>query len=82
MMETKVAGPGCPKCKQLEDLVNEVVAEMGMDAQVSKITDFSEIVQTGIMTTPGMIVNGKVKVSGKVATKAEITRILTTEATH
>ncbi|WP_291318532.1 thioredoxin family protein [Desulfonatronospira sp.] len=80
MMEIKVAGPGCPKCNQLENLVKEVVSELGMDAQVSKITDFSEIVQTGIMTTPGLIVNGKVKVSGKLPTKEEITQILTTEA--
>ncbi len=80
MMEIKVAGPGCPKCNQLEDLVKEVVSELGMDAQVTKITDFSEIVQTGIMTTPGLIVNGRVKVSGKVPAKEEITRILTAEA--
>ncbi len=80
MMEIKVAGPGCPKCNQLENLVKEVVSELGMDAQVTKITDFSEIVQTGIMTTPGLIVNGRVKVSGKVPAKEEITRILTAEA--
>jgi len=79
-MEIKIAGPGCAKCKNLEDTVNEVVREAGIEARVTKVTDFTEIVKLGIMSTPGLIVNGKVKLSGKVPSKAEITQILASEA--
>lgn len=78
-MEIKVVGPGCAKCKKVEDTVNEVLNEMGIEANVSKVTDFREIVKSGITTTPGLIVNDEVKVSGKVPSKAEISQILTTE---
>ena len=79
-MEIKIAGPGCAKCKNLEDTVNEAVREAGIEARVTKVTDFTEIVKLGIMSTPGLIVNGKVKLSGKVPSKAEITQILASEA--
>ena len=79
-MEIQVAGPGCPKCHELEKLVSEVVQAHGIQAQVSKITDYAEILQTGVMSTPGLIVNGQVKVSGKVPSKDEITRIIESEA--
>lgn len=78
-MEIKVVGPGCAKCNKVEETVKEVLNEMGIDANVSKVTDFREIVKSGITNTPGLIVNDKVKISGKVPTKAEVSQILTTE---
>ena len=54
-----------------------VVNEMAIEASIEKITDFKEIAKMGIMMTPGLAINGKVKVSGKVPTKAELTNIIT-----
>lgn len=76
-MEIKVLGTGCSKCKTLEQSVREVTNELAIEASIEKITDFKEIAKMGIMMTPGLVINGKVKVSGKVPTKAELTNIIT-----
>ncbi|MEL7563477.1 MAG: thioredoxin family protein [Dehalobacterium sp.] len=75
-MEIKVLGTGCTKCKTLEQSVREVVNEMAIEASIEKVTDFKEIAKLGVMMTPGLIINGKVKVSGKVPSKAELTNIM------
>jgi len=77
-MEIKVLGTGCTKCKTLEQSVREVVNEMAIEASIEKITDFKEIAKAGVMMTPGLVINGKVKVSGKLPSKAELTNIITT----
>lgn len=71
-MQIKVLGPGCPKCEQTAKIVKEAVAESGLDIRVEKVTDFKEIMQHGVMVTPAVVVDGQVKVSGKVPSKAEI----------
>ncbi len=71
-MEIKVLGPGCPKCRQTEQLVREVVAESGVDAQVEKVTDIMKIAGYGVFGTPAVIVDGKVKSVGKIPKKEEI----------
>ena len=71
-MEIKVLGPGCVRCKETEKVVREAVAESGVDATVEKVTDMKQIVSYGLFTTPGVVVDGVVKVSGKVPTKAEV----------
>ncbi|MEL7565748.1 MAG: thioredoxin family protein [Dehalobacterium sp.] len=76
-MEIKVLGTGCAKCKSLEQLVREVVNELAIEANIEKVTDFKEIAKAGVMMTPGLMINGKVKLSGKIPTKAELTNIIT-----
>ncbi len=75
-MDIKVLGPGCPKCHTLEKNTREAVAEMGLDAEVSKVTDINEIAGYGVFITPGLVVDGEVKLTGKVASKGEIKKIL------
>ena len=63
-MEIKVLGPGCPNCSMMEDLVKKAVKELGIDAKIEKVTDMIEIMKY-TMSTPGLVVNGKVKHRGK-----------------
>ncbi len=64
-MEIKVLGPGCANCKKMEELTKQAVRDLGINAEVAKIADIGEIARYGILSTPGLIVNGKVKHSGK-----------------
>lgn len=78
-MEIKVLGPGCPKCHALEKTVKDVLAETGLQAELKKITDIKEIASHGIMLTPGLIVNGKVKSAGKVLSKSDVKKFIQQE---
>jgi len=71
-MKIKVLGPGCPKCEQTTRLVQEVVAESAVAAEVEKVKDFQEIAAYGVMVTPAVVVDGEVKVAGKVPSKQEV----------
>ncbi|MBI5520865.1 MAG: TM0996/MTH895 family glutaredoxin-like protein [Desulfovibrio sp.] len=71
-MDIKVLGPGCPKCHETEKLVREAVAEASVQAQVTKVSDFQEMARLGVFATPAVMVDGKVRVSGKVPSKKEI----------
>lgn len=62
----KVVGSGCPKCNKLTENVAKAADELGLDYQIIKVTDLMEIAETGIMQTPGLIVNDKIVVTGKV----------------
>lgn len=77
-MNIMVLGAGCARCKSLEQSVREVVRELAIEANIEKVTDFKEIAKTGVMMTPSLVINGKVKVTGKVPSKAELTNIITT----
>jgi small redox-active disulfide protein 2 len=76
-MEILILGPGCQKCKTLEKLTREVVEENGIDATVTKVEDIAEIMKYGIMTTPALVVDGKVELKGRVPSPEEIKQILT-----
>ncbi|SHF80616.1 small redox-active disulfide protein 2 [Mariniphaga anaerophila] len=76
-MELLVLGTGCPKCKALDKAVNELVAELDLQANVRKVEDIMEIMQFGVMRTPALVVNGKVVVSGRIPNKTELTSFLT-----
>jgi len=78
-VEIKVLGPGCPKCQALEKLVKEVLKETGITAEVKKITDLKEIASHGIMLTPGLIVNSKIKATGRVLSKADVKKYIEQE---
>lgn len=71
-MEIKVLGPGCAKCQQAEKVVKEAVAEAGVNATVEKVTDLMKIAGYGVFGTPAVVVNGEVKVVGKVPKKEDV----------
>ena len=64
-MEIKVLGPGCANCHKMDEMAKQAVQELGIEAKIEKITDIGQIAMHGILSTPGLIVNGKVKHSGK-----------------
>jgi small redox-active disulfide protein 2 len=72
ILEIKVLGPGCPKCKQTEKVVREVVAETGVNASVEKVTDIRTIAEFGVFATPAVVVDGDVKSVGKIPSKEDI----------
>jgi small redox-active disulfide protein 2 len=72
MKDVKVLGPGCAKCKQLMEQTEQAVAEAGLDARVTKVSDITEITSYGVMITPALVVDGEVKVSGIVPSIEEI----------
>ena len=71
-MEIKVLGPGCPKCRQAEQVVKETVAEAGVAADIEKVTDALEIEGYGVFGTPAVVVNGDVKSVGKIPEKEDV----------
>jgi small redox-active disulfide protein 2 len=76
-MEIKILGPGCPKCKTLEKVTREAVAETGINATVEKVEDIVKIMEYRVMHTPGLVINGKVVLSGQVPTVNQVKEILT-----
>ena len=73
MINIKVLGSGCANCRKVEQSVKEAVANLGVEAQVEKVTDYSEILDYGVLATPGLVINGKLVNSGRVPNVAEIT---------
>ena len=72
----KVLGSGCAKCNSLEQSVKEGLQELGMDTTIEHVTDFTRIASFGVMTTPALVVDGKVLSMGKVLTKGEVVELL------
>jgi small redox-active disulfide protein 2 len=68
----KVYGSGCTNCKKLEEMCKEVISELNANALVEKVTDIQEIMKTGILSTPGLEINGKMISSGKLPTKSTL----------
>ncbi len=79
-MIIKVLGPGCTNCKNLERVTREAVADLGLDATIEKIEDYATIVGYGVMSTPGLVVNEKVVVSGRVPTVRQVRELLAAAA--
>lgn len=75
-MEIKVLGPGCQKCQMLTKLVTEVVAENNFDAIVQKVEDMNDIMNYGILATPGLVINEKVIISGRVPSKPDLKKYI------
>ncbi len=76
-MEIIVLGTGCTKCKKLEKLTNDMVAELGIKATVEKVEDIYKIMQFGVMRTPGLVIDGKVVFSGSLPSSKELRSLLT-----
>jgi small redox-active disulfide protein 2 len=77
-MEIKILGPGCANCRTMEQLAKTAVKELGMDAGVEKVSDIQEIMKY-TMSTPGLVVNGKLKHSGKPLPNIEKVKALIKE---
>jgi small redox-active disulfide protein 2 len=75
-MKIKVLGKGCKNCMTLADNVKSAVDEMGLDAQIEKVTDIAEIAEYGVMQIPALVVNEKVLSCGKVLKPAEVKKLL------
>jgi small redox-active disulfide protein 2 len=70
--EVKVLGPGCPKCRELMKQTQKAVQELDLDCTVEKVTDILKITEYGVMMTPALVVDGQVKVAGKVPSVDDI----------
>jgi small redox-active disulfide protein 2 len=68
----KVYGSGCANCKKLETMCGEIIQENNFNAVIEKVTDIQEIMKTGILSTPGLEINGKMILSGKLPTKSTL----------
>jgi len=75
-MEIKVLGSGCSKCEKLEGIVKEIIAEKNIDASVTKVDDFKEILSYGVMKTPALVIDEKVIFSGSIPKKSKIEDLL------
>jgi small redox-active disulfide protein 2 len=78
MLTIKVLGSGCANCKKLEALTRQAVSALGIEAEVIKVTEYSDIMKYNIMSTPGLVINEKLVSAGRIPSEAEITSLLTT----
>jgi small redox-active disulfide protein 2 len=74
--EIKVLGPGCPKCEKLMAQTEQAVSDLGLDCRVEKVTDIQEITSYGVMMTPALVVDGEVKVMGKVPLMDDLKKLI------
>lgn len=75
-MKVEILGTGCPKCQRTEELVKQALNDLGISAEVEHITDPNAIADYGVFKTPGVVVNGEVKLSGKVPSLDELKDLL------
>ena len=78
MKKILILGPGCPNCTRLADMTERVARELGIEFELHKVTEISQITSFGVMATPGLVVDGKVLVSGRVPSEAEVKKFLDT----
>jgi small redox-active disulfide protein 2 len=76
MKKIQILGTGCPKCTKLAENAEAAAKELGLDYSIEKVTKLAEIMAFGVMVTPALAVDGKVKVVGKVPSPAQIQRML------
>jgi small redox-active disulfide protein 2 len=68
----EILGPGCQKCQYTEQVVREALAAAGMDAEIRKVTDGAEIVARGVLSTPGVVIDGQLMLAGRVPTREQV----------
>lgn len=72
----EILGSGCPKCKKLEETARKAVSELKIKADILKVTDIGKIIEYGVMSTPALVIDGKVKSSGRIPDVEEIKKLL------
>jgi small redox-active disulfide protein 2 len=73
MIKIKVLGSGCANCSKVEQIARKVVASLGLEAEVQKVTDYGEFLSYNLLATPGLVVNEKVVCAGRIPSEAEVT---------
>lgn len=74
-MQVKILGSGCAKCNEMERLARGAVEALGIDATVEHVSDFGQIMAFGVMTTPALVIDGKVRIAGRVPSAADMTAL-------
>jgi len=77
-MKLEILGSGCANCHKLMAVTEEALRDLGVEAELVKVEDFKTIMGYGVMSTPALVIDGKVVMSGKVPSKAEVSSLLTT----
>ncbi len=75
-MDIRILGTGCTKCQKLEEETRQAAEEMGLECTIEKVSDLPSIMGYGVMITPALVVDGKVKVAGKVPSREDIKKLL------
>jgi small redox-active disulfide protein 2 len=75
-MKLEILGSGCAKCARLEELARQAASELGIEADIIKVKDINQIMNYGVMITPALVVDGEVKVAGKVPSLEEMKKII------
>ena len=81
MLTIKILGSGCANCKRLEQIAQKAVDQLGLQAEVIKVTDPSKYADYGVMVTPGLVINDKTVSSGRVPSPGEVTSFITSALT-
>jgi len=76
MKKIQILGTGCPKCKKMAENAEAAAKELDIEHEIEKVTDINEMMKFGVMMTPALVVDGEVKVVGKVPSPAEIKQML------
>ncbi len=77
MLAIKVLGSGCANCHKVEELTQQAIAQLGVEAKVEMVTDMQTIMNYGVMSTPGIVINEKVVSTGRVPALSQITTMIT-----
>jgi len=75
-MVIKVLGSGCANCQKLEDLAKKAVDQLGIDAEIVKVTDIQDIMEYGVMSTPALVIDEELKVAGRVPTFEQVVELI------
>jgi small redox-active disulfide protein 2 len=75
-MKIEIIGTGCPKCKKLEENVRKALDELGVKAEIAKVMKIEDIIERGVMVTPGLAIDGELKSTGRVLSAEEVKKLI------